>query len=65
MTRFRKTLRLVREYWLIIVAVLVNLAIAGPVAADWNNDICIVGNRIVQCCTDCTFFCACGESPAP
>jgi hypothetical protein len=61
MTSIRTALRFARDNWLIIVAVIVNIAIAGPLAADWKNDICYVNNRVVQCCTDCTFFCTCGE----
>jgi hypothetical protein len=61
----RRVLRVARDNWLIIVAVLVNVAIAGPLAADWKNDICAVNGHWVQCCTDCTFFCTCGDSPAP
>jgi hypothetical protein len=57
----RTTLRIARDNWLIILAVLINIAFAGPVAADWNNDICYVNNRAVPCCTDCSFFCSCGE----
>ena len=58
-------LRVAREYWLIILFVLVNIAIAGPVAADWNNDVCSVNNHYVPCCTGCAFFCSCGDRPAP
>jgi hypothetical protein len=54
-------LRFARDNWLIIIAVLVNIAIAGPLAADWKNDVCYVNNRAVPCCSDCTFFCTCGE----
>ena len=61
----RSALRFARDYWLIIVAVLVNIAIAGPLSADWKNDVCVRNGHYVQCCTDCSFFCTCGESPAP
>jgi len=57
----RAAVRFVRNNWLIIVAVLINIAIAGPLAADWKNDVCYVNNRAVPCCSDCTFFCTCGE----
>jgi hypothetical protein len=65
MRTVRKALQFTRDNWLIILAVVVNLAIAGPVSADWNNAICHINNQAVPCCTDCTFFCFCGDSPAP
>lgn len=61
MNVLRGALAIARRYWLIIVAVLVNAAIAGPLAADWNNDVCFVNGWYVPCCTDCTFFCFCGD----
>jgi hypothetical protein len=57
--------RFVRRNWLIIIAVIVNIAIGAPLAANWKNDVCYVNNQAVPCCTDCTFFCSCGDSPAP
>lgn len=54
-----------RENWLIILAVLVNVAIAGPLAADLKDDVCVQNGHVVPCCTDCTFFCGCGDHPAP
>lgn len=60
-----KTLGFVRKNWLVILALLANLAIAGPVTAAWNDDVCYVNNHAVPCCTGCSFFCSCGESPAP
>jgi hypothetical protein len=61
----RTAARIARDYWLIILTLLVNLAIAGPIAADWTNDICYVNGNAVPCCTGCSFFCSCGDSPAP
>jgi hypothetical protein len=65
MGAFRAAVRRARENWILIAAILINLAIAGPLAANWTDDICYINNRVVPCCTDCTFFCSCGESPAP
>ena len=65
MTTLRASVRFVRDYWLLVLAILLNLAIAGPVSALWDNDVCVVNGKAVPCCTDCTFFCNCGESPAP
>jgi hypothetical protein len=65
MDRIRQVVRLAREHWLIIVAILVNLAIAGPIAADWTDDICYINGKVVPCCVSCGLWCSCGESPAP
>ncbi len=65
MRTLRLLVRYAREHWLLAVAILVNLAIAGPVAASWDNDVCVVNGQAVPCCTSCYFFCSCGESPAP
>jgi hypothetical protein len=65
MSAGRAAIRIIRENWLIILAILVNVAIAGPLAADWKSDVCVVNGRVVECCTDCSFFCSCGDSPAP
>ena len=65
MNGMREAIRVVRKNWLIILAVLINLAIGGPLAADWKDDVCIRDGHFVPCCTDCSFFCGCGDSPAP
>jgi hypothetical protein len=65
MERLRAVVRVARQNWILIAAVLVNLALAGPLAADWTNDVCFVNGYAVPCCSDCAFFCTCGDSPAP
>ena len=65
MDAVRGLVRVVRDNWLIILAVVINIAIAGPVSANWKDDVCIRNGYAVPCCTDCSFFCGCGDSPAP
>lgn len=48
------------RYWYVIAFVLVNSAVAAPVAADLDNDWCSDGNGgAYECCTHCFFFCNC------
>ena len=53
-------MRWIKRYWYVIAFVLVNSAIATPVAADLDDDWCLDGNGgEYACCTYCLFFCDC------
>ena len=62
MHRFRSAARFLADHWVLVLAVLVNLAIAAPVGAvRYNNDVCGTadGQGFEECCTTCWFFCDC------
>jgi hypothetical protein len=72
MQRIRSAAHLVVEHWLLVLAVVANLAIAAaPVdAVRYKNDICTNGQGEWEaCCTTCWFFCDCdfggGGGPPP
>lgn len=54
-------MRWLSRYWYVFVFVIVNLAIAQPAQAKWDNDSCVdpeTGGE-VGCCTVCYWFCDC------
>lgn len=61
MSRIRFAARALADHWILVLAVVVNLAIAMPLgAARWNNDVCGTEDGYLEdCCTMCTFFCSC------
>lgn len=61
MSGFRTIARGLARHWLLVVAVLVNIAIASPLGAiRWNNDVCgTPDGGLKACCTTCLFFCSC------
>lgn len=62
MRRFRTVARFLSNHWFLVVAVVVNLAIAAPIGAvNWDNDVCRTedGEAFEECCTTCWFFCTC------
>jgi len=71
MDRIRSVVHLAVEHWLLVLAVVVNLAIAAPAdAVRYTNDICQNGQGDwIACCTTCWFFCDCdqggGGGPPP
>ncbi len=48
-----------RKYGFPLLFVAINLALAAPVSADWDNDWCREGTEIIPCCTACFIFCQC------
>jgi hypothetical protein len=49
----------VMDNWIVVLAILVNLGLASPAAAGWDNDVCYQGGKAVPCCSSCSFFCTC------
>jgi hypothetical protein len=49
-----------KRHWIVLVLVLVNSALASPVAAGLDDDWCLDPERgAVPCCTTCIIFCYC------
>ena len=67
MHHFRAAARFLADHWVLVLAVVVNLAIAAPAeAVRWDNDVCAdyQVDEIYACCTMCLFFCECDQSGA-
>jgi len=71
MQRIRSAARFLVEHWLLVLAVVANLAVAAPVdAVRYKNDVCQNGQGGWEaCCTHCWYFCDCdfggGGGPPP
>ena len=49
-----------KRYWYVGAFVIVNLAIASPAAAGWDDDWCEDGQGGQEkCCRSCWIFCEC------
>ena len=51
--------KFVYEYGFPLLFVIINLTLAVPVSAGWDNDWCREGTEIIPCCTACLLFCEC------
>lgn len=50
----------IKKNWLIVAFVLVNLAVAAPAHAGWNDATCMGSNgETHDCCEICFIFCGC------
>ena len=57
----RKVLGFVRKHWILSSFVLINLGIAAPAAAGYDNDVCAdrEAEELDACCSSCWIFCSC------
>jgi len=53
------------RFWLLALAVVVNLGFAAPAVAEWKNGTCEDPETgdVYSCCTSCIFFCHCDYLP--
>ena len=50
----------IRGFWLVLLFVLANIAIAAPLSAGLDDALCAdESGETVPCCTHCIFFCSC------
>ena len=49
-----------KRNWMYVLFAVVNLAIAAPAQAGWDDALCDLPNGgATECCKSCWFFCAC------
>lgn len=49
----------IRRYVVPVLFILINLALAGPVTAALDDDLCVDEHGVRPCCTECILFCEC------
>ena len=59
MTTIGTLVRAALDHWVVVLAILINLALAAPAAAGWDNEACYYQGEVIPCCESCLFFCSC------